>query len=240
MAIELPWFKFYADEWLTGHITLEDEVLQGVFITVCAYYWKLDGDLSLDTLKRRYRHIQDDIWNQLINKNYLKMSSENNIFISFLDEQMKTRKKQSLVNKLNGSKGGQAKAKAKRTLSEKLPKAERKPSNIEGEEEKEGDIDENKKEIILSPFDKALKDFSDMRKGIKKPLNKSMRELILKKLTGFSLIESEQIEILEYSTMGSYQGIFPLKAKPNQKKTAQQISDEVDREIEELKKCQKN
>ena len=120
MAKELPWFKFYADEWLTGHITLEDELLQGVFITVCAYYWKLDGNLNIHILKRRYRHIANDIWRELIDKNFLKMSSENQISIKFLDEQIKNRKKQSKINSANGRRGGQAKANAKQTLSENL------------------------------------------------------------------------------------------------------------------------
>jgi len=145
MAIDLPWFKFYADEWLTGHITLEDELLQGVFITICAYYWKLDGNLNLDTLKRRYRHISGDIWEELIKKNFLKKGSENQINISFLDEQLKSRKNQSEINKRNGSKGGKAKAAAKRSLSEKVANAKQKGSNIE---EKRREEEENKSKTL--------------------------------------------------------------------------------------------
>ena len=158
MAKELPWFKFYADEWLTGHITLEDELLQGVFITVCAYYWKLDGNLNIHILKRRYRHIDNDIWRELIDKNFLKMSSENQISIKFLDKQIKNRKKQSKINSANGRRGGQAKANAKQTLSEKIPKAKRKPSNIDKDKDKEVDKDKDK-EVDIDKDKEYTKEF---------------------------------------------------------------------------------
>jgi hypothetical protein len=64
---------------------------------------------------------------------------------------------------------------------------------------------------ILSDFDQALKDFSDMRKKIKKPLTDKAQSMILKKLGGFTSIQSEQIEILNNSTMNCWQGVFALK-----------------------------
>ena len=47
MAKELPYFRFYASEWLEGDITLEDMATQGLFTNICAWYWHKECRLSL-------------------------------------------------------------------------------------------------------------------------------------------------------------------------------------------------
>lgn len=83
-----------------------------------------------------------------------------------------------------------------------------------------------KASIELSEFDEALKDFEDMRKKIKKPLTDRAKEMVLKKLSTLSTIESVQIEILNQSTMNCWQGIFPLKDQ--NKSTIQTTFDMID------------
>jgi hypothetical protein len=68
----------------------------------------------------------------------------------------------------------------------------------------------------------TIKNFKDMRKKIRKPLTEKAEELMLKRLHKIGNgNESDMIEILEYSIMNSYQGIFELN-KNNGKKYEQQ------------------
>lgn len=76
-------------------------------------------------------------------------------------------------------------------------------------------------EIIINEFTnneelrKSIKAFVDMRKTIKKKLTDDGLELILKKINKFAKNDNEKIEILNNSTMGSWQGVFPLKGDKN-------------------------
>ena len=53
MSKELPYFRFYSSEWLEGNITLENEQTQGLFIQICAWYWKKDCEIDLQFLNKR-------------------------------------------------------------------------------------------------------------------------------------------------------------------------------------------
>lgn len=79
------------------------------------------------------------------------------------------------------------------------------------------DMDKDKEE--LAPFDEALKNYQDMRNKIGKKMTDKAKELVLNKLSKLSQIESDQIEILNQSTMNSWQGVFPLREN-NQNKTS--------------------
>ena len=70
-------------------------------------------------------------------------------------------------------------------------------------------------EFDTSPeFNKALQDFEEMRKRIKKPLTDRAKELILEKLEQLAPgDEQKQIKILDQSVMNSWQGVFELKEK---------------------------
>ena len=66
--------------------------------------------------------------------------------------------------------------------------------------------------IKETPFSKAFKDFSDMRKGLKKPMTARAADLILSKLEKFSEgNEDIKIQILEQSIERSWLGVFPLQ-----------------------------
>lgn len=64
---------------------------------------------------------------------------------------------------------------------------------------------------VLSELEKAVADFEEMRKKIRKPLTPRAKEIMLKKLKELAKDEKTQIAILEQSIMNSWQGVFPLK-----------------------------
>lgn len=70
------------------------------------------------------------------------------------------------------------------------------------------------KEIIYSDvpeLNKAIIDFIEYRKGIKKPMSEHAVSLLISKLNKLSGSIPEQIEILNQSIVNGWQGIFPLK-----------------------------
>lgn len=61
------------------------------------------------------------------------------------------------------------------------------------------------------PIQEALKGFIEMRKAKKDPMTEYAFKLIKNKIKKLSNIESEQIEIINQSTMSNWSGVFPLK-----------------------------
>ena len=82
-----------------------------------------------------------------------------------------------------------------------------------------GIVTDNNRGVSSNPFDsvedtslrEALADFEEMRKKIRKPLTDRAKVLLLKKLSSLSSDVSEQVKIVEQSTMNCWQGVFPLK-----------------------------
>lgn len=107
MGKEIPYFKFYINEWINGDITLEEIEIQGVFINVCCYYWSKDCDINIINLKKKFRQYQDQI-DYLIQLDILKIKSDK-IIIEFLDEQFNSKEVQKITNRKNGLLGGRPK-----------------------------------------------------------------------------------------------------------------------------------
>lgn len=107
MAKELPYFKFYVNEWFNGDITLENYDLQGVFINICAYYWSKDCEIEKDNLFKKFRNEQQQI-EKLIDSNIIKVKN-NKVVISFLNEQLQSKEVQTITNRKNGLLGGRPK-----------------------------------------------------------------------------------------------------------------------------------
>lgn len=77
----------------------------------------------------------------------------------------------------------------------------------------------NKEEMDCSPeFAEALEAFAEMRKKIRKPLTEKAKQMVLKKLSSLAEDEGTQIEILNQSTMNSWQGVFPLPTQTGKEK----------------------
>ena len=69
-------------------------------------------------------------------------------------------------------------------------------------------------------LEKALRDFIDMRKAIKKPMTSRALELLIKSLNKLTNLENEKIAVLNQSIEHSWQTVYPLKEKNNNKKSA--------------------
>jgi hypothetical protein len=85
----------------------------------------------------------------------------------------------------------------------------------EKDKDKEEEKDKENSEIVeiieLSDLDRAMSDFAEMRRRIRKPLTDRGAELIRKKLESLSPDEKTQVSILEQSIANSWQGVFPLQ-----------------------------
>jgi len=124
MAKELPYFRFTAQEWQNGNISLENYALKGLFIDVCAYYWVKNCELTQAMLKKRFRDA-NDMLDELISLGIIKHNAETDfIQIHYLDEQLEMLQSQREARQRAGRKGGKqclsnAKAKNKQTPSYK-------------------------------------------------------------------------------------------------------------------------
>ena len=138
MSKELPYFKFFVNEWITGDITLEDYEVQGLFVNICAYYWSKECKITLTNAKRKFKNISESAFDSLIDSQIIKVDKDDYLVIKFLDEQNIDRAHQRVTNSKNGKKGGRPpKAKTENkpngliSESETKAKPKAKKSNIE-------------------------------------------------------------------------------------------------------------
>ena len=107
MAREIPYFKFFTGEYLTGDITLCDINTQGVFVNICCYYWNKQGHYFLANAKQRFNDNIKEI-DELVRKNIIKVENDM-IQIDFLDAQLKERTMLHNNRVVAGRKGGKTK-----------------------------------------------------------------------------------------------------------------------------------
>jgi len=110
--IELPYFKFFPNQWLTGTIAFQKIEVQGAFIRVCCFYWSKGCKVSDQELKA----ITGANYNILLETKLIKCV-KNKIVIKWLDEQHKERTKAHSKRVEAGSKGGNATAKLQQSYS---------------------------------------------------------------------------------------------------------------------------
>jgi len=110
--IDLPYFKFFPSQWVTGDINYISYELQGAFIQACCHYWSKECDMDYNKLTMR---VDKKYIDQLIE---LKLITNNKkITIKFMDEQYKERQTAHKLRVENGRKGGNATAKLKKSSS---------------------------------------------------------------------------------------------------------------------------
>ena len=80
----------------------------------------------------------------------------------------------------------------------------------------------------------ALRNFIDMRKGIKKPMSERALQLIVKKLKDMTSDESTQIAIVNQSVMYNWLSFYPLKEEARYGKTGVKLADTTDHELDEV------
>ena len=110
MAKELPYFKFTAQEWQNGDISLESYEVKGLFMDICCFYWVKDCSITLAVLQKRFSSATELI-QILIDLNIIKVDEKTDfVCVSFLNEQYDILSN-ARKNKQNaGRLGGQQKA----------------------------------------------------------------------------------------------------------------------------------
>jgi len=147
MSKELPYFKFYVNEWITGDITLEDFDVQGVFINICAYYWSKGCVCTFSQLKKRFRTVDDKTYQILIDSKIMKVDKSDNVIINFLIEQTEDRISKSETNTKNGKKGGRPPKTIEPPQKENPKETEIKPNENPKETEDEANCKAKKTNI---------------------------------------------------------------------------------------------
>jgi len=135
MSKELPYFKFYANAWITGDITLESLEDQGVFVSICAIYWSKGCRVAIAGLSQRY----GEAMARLLKSGIIKQNG-NMAVIEFLDEQWMEFDHTRKIRSENGKKGNEIRWKKSR--------GNRHPVALRGEERRE----ENTYSDFLSVF----------------------------------------------------------------------------------------
>ena len=190
MAKDLPYFKFFVSEWNDGDITLESLEAQGLFINICAYYWSNECDVTVEKCLKKFKYQDQSLIKSLFDCGVIK-DYEGILSITFLDEQKTEREQRSIVNSLNGSKGGRPK---KQNESEKKPNALISLSKTKGNKRRE----EKRRE------EKNKESFDIFWSTYPKKINKS------KCLDKFLKLSDEEIEKI-LSTINKFVSHKPFK-----------------------------
>lgn len=111
--IELPYFKFFPNQWLTGSISFLDYDQQGAFMKLCCYYWSKECKVSFS----HYKAIIPDHYQALIDFGIVKQK-DSFIKINWLDEQLAERKTAHEKRVIAGRKGGKQSSSNAQALKE--------------------------------------------------------------------------------------------------------------------------
>ena len=156
MSKELPYFKFYPSEWFEGDITLQNEKTQGLFILICAWYWKKDCVIDIKFIKKRLIKDQATLkqcLNNLIESDIIKVDDNQRIIINFLDLQYDELSEKRKRKVDAGRKGGKV------TLKQRL-------SNAQASREVEVEVEVERKEIyreIIENYKKYCPDMPEIK-----------------------------------------------------------------------------
>lgn len=161
MAKELPYFRFTVQDWQNGKISLESFELQGLFISVCGYYWINDCSITLAMLQKKFTHYTNLV-KELIELEIIKHENKHDkIEIDFLNLQYDLLSEKRKLRQSAGSKGGNAKAMLKQKFSYKdKDKDKDKENNKDKDNFKE--IDFKNIKITDLEFEKLVNEFSEI------------------------------------------------------------------------------
>jgi len=113
MSKELPYFKFNVPDWIIGNIQLCSYEVKGIFIDICAFYWRNDCDITiqdLEVLIKASKQCFSNARSMLQAKSIIAINDKEKVSIKFLDKQFKERIESHQKRVNAGSKGGKAKA----------------------------------------------------------------------------------------------------------------------------------
>lgn len=136
MANELPYFRFTAQAWQNGKISLERYELKGLYIEICGYYWINDCCLTLTILEKKFRN-EVKLIKELIDLEILKHEKRHDkIEIEFLNIQFDLLSEKRKARQSAGLKGSIAKA-----LLKQKPSYKDKDNNKDKDKEKDNNKD---------------------------------------------------------------------------------------------------
>ena len=136
MSKELPYFRFTVAEWLNDDISDEPFNVQGVFISICAYYWFKDCSIDEAMLKKRFRDALAEV-DVLLEEGIIKRDKDGFISIKFLDEQFDILSEKRKKRVEAGRKGGNARSSNAKAMLKQSPSYK--------DKDKEKDKDKDKK-----------------------------------------------------------------------------------------------
>jgi len=110
MAKELPYFRFTAQEWQNGDISLESYEMQGLFISVCAYYWVQDCSVTKTTLQKKFKNDEKLIEKLILFDILSHEKKSDSVSIKFLNDQFDMLSNNRKARQVAGSKGGKQKS----------------------------------------------------------------------------------------------------------------------------------
>lgn len=211
MAKDLPYFKFYPSEWISGDITIEDLRTQGLFINICCYYWSQECQVSFEKLQKRFKKNKKQIENLISSEIIYKDGEENKtIKIKFLDKQWTEREAVKHKNKANGIKGGRPKNNP--MVNSGLAKNNPTITNIE--EKREEEIRETNKQInpeeTAKPKPGSFEQFSKIYPKKFNPMCPNVKGAFWQAVS----ISGSEDEIL--STAAMYADYFTITEQPIQ------------------------
>lgn len=149
---ELPYFRFFHNDWMGGLISRQKREVQGFFIDLCAIYWKQQCKGDIKKLKQ-YISDFDTYIETCIDLGIVEKKNKT-ITIKFLKRQREELIKKSSVNSANGCKGGRPKGLGK---SERKAKGKRAKSETKAFSDSESDSNTDIKEDCKTIIDYYLK-----------------------------------------------------------------------------------
>lgn len=119
MANELPYFRFFVQEFQNSKVSIESYQVQGVYINICSFYWVNDCNLTLSILLKKFKNCKSVI-NLLIKNEIIKHEKRHDkIEIEFLKNQYLILNEKRKLRQAAGLQGSIAKALLKQTDSYK-------------------------------------------------------------------------------------------------------------------------
>ncbi len=121
MAKELPYFRFTAQEWQNGDISLESYEIKGLFIDICAYYWLKDCSLTLAMLQKKFSNDKEHV-NSLVDLCIIDWNDATDyIQINFLNEQYDMLSEKRTKRQKAGRSGGLKKSSNAKAMLKQKP-----------------------------------------------------------------------------------------------------------------------
>ena len=130
MANELPYFRFFVQEWQNSRVSIESYQVQGLYLNICSYYWVNDCNLTLEILLKKFKNYKNVV-NFMIENNIIKHEKRHDkIEIEFLKKQYILLNEKRKVRQNAGSRGGIATAKLQQKDSYKTKTKDNIKDNI--------------------------------------------------------------------------------------------------------------